>query len=148
MPFSRVLIAVLVLASPVCQARPLATEGLEIITATGPHRFAVEVADTSATRERGLMFRRRLGANRGMLFAFGAPQKVSFWMKNTLIPLDMLFVADGTIVSIARNAAPLSETPIPSGAPVTDVVELRGGRAAEIGAAPGDQVRALRRGGR
>ena len=137
------LIAGFVAVGAACQARPLPTETLEITTASGPHRFAVEVAATSAARERGLMFRRRLAANRGMLFEFGPPQSVSFWMKNTLIPLDMLFVDDGRIVSIARNATPLSETPIPSGAPVTDVIELRGGRAAEIAAAPGDRVRAL-----
>lgn len=130
-------------AGAACQARSLPTERLEIITASGPHRFAVEVAATPAARERGLMFRRRLAADRGMLFAFGPPQLVSFWMKNTLIPLDMLFVDDGRIVSIARSATPLSETPIPSGASVTDVIELRGGRAAEISAAPGDRVREL-----
>jgi len=131
-----------------CHARSLPTESLEITTASGPHRFAVEIAATAAARERGLMFRRRLAANRGMLFEFGPPQQVSFWMKNTLIPLDMLFVDSGRIVAIARNATPLSETPIPSGAPVTDVIELRGGRAAEIGAAPGDRVRELSARGR
>jgi hypothetical protein len=145
-PRSRLSFLILtVLAIGTAQARPLRTERLEVVTASGPHRFAVEVADTFATRERGLMFRKRLAPDRGMLFKFsGPPQRVSFWMKNTLIPLDMLFIADSRIVSIAENAVPLSETTIPSGAPVTEVVELPGGRAAEIGAAPGDAVRELR----
>jgi hypothetical protein len=123
-------------------ARALRVEPLDIITAQGVHHFKVEVADTPASRERGLMFRRHLAANQGMLFDFKTVQPVSFWMKNTLIPLDMVFVgADGRIVSIARNATPMSEAPISSAGPVLDVVELRGGRAAEIDAAPGDQVR-------
>ncbi len=124
--------------------KKLRVERLDIVTAAGVHHFKVEVADTFATRERGLMFRKRLAADRGMLFDFKKVQEqgVSFWMKNTLIPLDMVFIgADGRIVSIARNATPMSETPIASAGPVLDVLELRGGRAAEIEAAPGDQVR-------
>jgi uncharacterized protein len=119
----------------------LRTEPLSIATRQGVVRFRVEIADTAATRERGLMFRRHLAADGGMLFDFRTPQPVAFWMKNTLIPLDMIFIArDGRIVSIARNATPLSEAPIPSGGEVLGVLELRGGRAAEIGAEPGDQV--------
>jgi uncharacterized membrane protein (UPF0127 family) len=89
------------------------------------------------------MFRRRLAADRGMLFDFKTSQRVSFWMKNTLIPLDLVFIgADGRIVTIARQARPLDETPIPSGGDVLGVLEIRGGRAAEIDAAPGDHVQA------
>jgi hypothetical protein len=122
--------------------KKLRVERLDIVTMAGVQHFKVEVADTFATRERGLMYRRRLAADRGMLFDFKTVQPVSFWMKNTLIPLDMVFIgADGRIVSIARNATPLSETPIASSGPVLDVLELRGGRAAEIEAAPGDRVR-------
>jgi uncharacterized membrane protein (UPF0127 family) len=121
----------------------LRTEPLSIATAKGVARFTVEIADTDATRERGLMFRKSLGPHEGMLFDFQTPQSVSFWMKNTYIPLDMVFIAaDGRIVSIARNAVPFDESPIPSGGAVTGVLEIRGGRAAEIGAEPGDLVTA------
>ncbi|HEV2366071.1 MAG TPA: DUF192 domain-containing protein [Caulobacteraceae bacterium] len=122
--------------------RRLPTEPLTVATAKGVFRFTVEVADTEATRERGLMFRKSLAPDRGMLFDFKAPQQVAFWMKNTLIPLDMLFIsADGRVVSIAHGATPLSETPIPSAGPVLGVLEIRGGRAEAIGAEPGDLVR-------
>jgi len=142
---SRIVLAALaftaVAADEACAGR-LRVERLDVLTTAGVHHFKVEVADTPATQERGLMFRKSLAADRGMLFDFGSEQPVSFWMKNTLIPLDMLFIgADGRIVSIARNATPRSETPIASAGPVRDVLELRGGRAAEIGAAPGDRVR-------
>ncbi len=124
------------------QAQHLRAEPLDIQTARGDFHFTVEIADNDRARERGLMFRRSLAADRGMLFDFRVPQQVAFWMKNTLIPLDMLFIgADGRVVSIASNAAPLSLTPIPSGGEVLGVLELRGGRAAEIGAIPGDRVR-------
>lgn len=123
-------------------AKSLRVEPLDVVTARGVFHFEVEVADTDATREKGLMFRKSVAADRGMLFDFKAPRPVAFWMKNTLVPLDMLFIApDGHIVSIARGAVPLSEAPIPSGGTVLGVLELRGGRAAEMGAEPGDQVR-------
>lgn len=144
---TRILLAALAVAAlfagQAC-AQKLRVERLDIVTTAGVHHFKVEVADTVATRERGLMFRKSLAADRGMLFdfKFKTVQPVSFWMKDTLIPLDMVFIgADGRIVSIARNATPLSETPIASAGPVRDVLELRGGRAAEIEAAPGDRVR-------
>lgn len=121
--------------------KSLRTEPLEIATARGHYRFTVEMADTDLTREIGLMCRPSVAPERGMLFDFKTPQEVSFWMKNTITPLDMLFIArDGRIVSIARNAIPENETPIPSGGAVLGVLELRSGRAAEIGAAPGDRV--------
>ncbi len=120
----------------------LRTEPLEVITHKGAAHFTVEIAETEASREQGLMFRKHLTAKEGMLFDFKIPQPVAFWMKNTLIPLDMLFIAsDGRIVSIARNATPMSEAPIPSGGEVLGVLEIRGGRAAEIGAEPGDHVK-------
>jgi uncharacterized protein len=123
-------------------AKGLIVEPLDVVTARGVFHFKVEVADTDATREKGLMFRKVLAADKGMLFDFKAPRLVAFWMKNTLIPLDMLFIAaDGHIISIARDAVPLSEVPIPSGGAALGVLELRGGRAAEIGAQPGDRVR-------
>ena len=124
------------------RAVPLRTEPLEIVSAGRVHRFVVEIADTDATREQGLMFRKQMLPDRGMLFDFGSPQAVTFWMKNTIIPLDMIFIAgDGHVLSIARNAAPESEALIPSGGPILGVLELRGGRAAELGIKPGDEVR-------
>jgi uncharacterized membrane protein (UPF0127 family) len=120
----------------------LKVETLDIVTSHGAHRFRVEIADTPKTQERGLMFRRRLAADRGMLFDFKTAQPVTFWMKNTYIPLDMVFIgSDGRIVSIARNATPMSESLIASSGPVVEVLELPGGRAAQIDAAPGDLVR-------
>jgi len=132
------------LASPAAGARHvLKVEPLDVVTGHGVSHFKVEIADTDASREQGLMFRPALAADRGMLFDFKHVGSVAFWMKNTPVPLDMMFIAaDGRIVSIAHNATPLSETPIPSGGPVLGVLEVRGGRADEIGAAPGDTVRA------
>ena len=128
-------------------ARTLRVEPLDIITSQGVHHFKVEVADTPQTQERGLMYRRSLAPDRGMLFDFKTVQPVTFWMKNTYIPLDMVFIgADGRIVSIARNAVPMSESLISSAGPVLEVLELPGGRAAQIDALPGDRVRERRPG--
>lgn len=122
-------------------AKSLKTEPLEVVTAHGVFRFTVEIADTFASRERGLMFRTNLAPDRGMLFDFKHAQPVSFWMRNTVIPLDMVFIgADGRIISIARNATPMSDATISSGGDVLGVLEIRGGRAAEIDALPGDRV--------
>lgn len=116
-------------------------ESLEIVTRAGRHRFKVEIADDELERNRGLMFRRSLAADRGMLFIFPSERPVAFWMRNTLIPLDMIFVrADGTIRSIAHQTRPLDETPVPSGGPVLAVLELAGGRAQSLGVQPGDRI--------
>ncbi|MBA3810270.1 MAG: DUF192 domain-containing protein [Caulobacteraceae bacterium] len=124
------------------RTKTLAVEDLDVVTAHGVFHFKVEIADTDAAREKGLMFRKTLAADRGMLFDFKRAGPVAFWMKNTLIPLDMLFVGgDGHVISITRDAVPLSTTPIPAGGDALGVLELRGGRTAEIGAQPGDQVR-------
>jgi uncharacterized membrane protein (UPF0127 family) len=113
---------------------------LTIRSASGEHRFAAEVAATPEQQERGLMFRRELAPDHGMIFPYGPPQTVGFWMKNTLIPLDMLFIrADGTIARIA-TATPLSLDTVGSGEPVAAVLEIRGGRAAELGIRAGDRV--------
>jgi uncharacterized membrane protein (UPF0127 family) len=123
-------------------AKPAGFERLDVITATGCASFYVEIADDDAEREQGLMFRKSLAPDRGMLFDFHSPREVAFWMHNTLIPLDIIYVqADGTVLSIARNAMPLSDAPIPSGGPILGVLELPGGRAAEIGLLPGDQIK-------
>lgn len=125
------------------QAQPLLRmEWLTIATHTGAHRFHVEIADTPRSEEVGLMYRPPLPADRGMLFEMGPPQQADFWMKHCPTPLDMLFIAeDGRIIRIARNTTPYSEAGIESGGPITGVLELRGGRAAEIGARVGDYVR-------
>lgn len=113
---------------------------LTIHSANGKHRFTVEVASTSEQQSMGLMFRRSLGPNKGMIFPFDPPQFASFWMKNTLIPLDMIFIRpDGKIARIA-TATPLDETPVPSGDTVAAVLEIRGGRSAQLGIRAGDKV--------
>ena len=115
---------------------------LIIDTAKGPARFTVEMATTSSEQERGLMFRKTLAPDAGMLFDFGNEEMRAFWMKNTLIPLDMLFIkANGTVARIASNAKPLSEDSIPSYEPVRAVLEIPGGRAAQLGLKAGDIVR-------
>src|SRR6201987_4906288 len=114
---------------------------LEIATKGGVHVFAVEMASTPEEQMRGLMFRRELPEGQGMLFDFGQEQPTSFWMKNTYIPLDMIFIrADGRILRIAENAVPLSEALVPSGGPVRAVLEVKGGTAKKLGIAPGDRV--------
>lgn len=109
----------------------------------GLHTFNLEIAHKPVDVQMGLMFRKKMDKDHGMLFLMGPqPNEVSFWMKNTYLPLDMLFVArDGTIAHIHKNAVPLSETPIPSHAPVTGVIELNAGRADETGLRVGDKVR-------
>lgn len=112
-----------------------------IRTAKGAHRFNVEVARTPQEQEKGLMFRKELGADMGMLFPMAPPRTASFWMKDTLIPLDMLFIhTDGTIAFLQADAQPYALTPVSAGVPVAAVLELRGGRAAELGIAQGDRV--------
>jgi uncharacterized protein len=114
---------------------------VEIASKTGVHVFTVEIANTDATREKGLMYRKDLPEGRGMLFDFFSDQPVGFWMKNTYIPLDMIFIrSDGRIVNIAENTEPLSERVIPAGARVRAVLEVKGGTARRLGIQPGDQV--------
>jgi uncharacterized membrane protein (UPF0127 family) len=129
------------------EAAEAQTIPVTITSATGTHEFDVEVAKTPAEQERGLMFRTDIPEDGGMLFwpypADGGPPRVaSFWMKNTPSPLDIIFIRpDHTIARIAENATPYSTTPIASGEPVAAVLELRGGRAAELGIAENDAVR-------
>ena len=105
------------------------------------HAFRVEVARSDAEWNKGLMFRTAMGANEGMIFVGRAPQPASFWMKNTVIPLDIVFVGtDKRILNIGANAVPYSLAPVPSAGPVIAVLELNGGRAAQLGIGPGDRV--------
>lgn len=119
---------------------------LTIRSANGTHGFMVEQAKTEVEQQRGLMYRTDLTPDGGMLFwpyppDGGAPREASFWMKNTPSPLDIIYIrADRTIAHIAENTVPFSEVPIPSGEPVGAVLELMGGRAAELGIAEGDTV--------
>lgn len=125
----------------------LAKTELTVTTADGTaHRFVVEVAATEAQQQQGLMYRPPLSPDAGMLFApyppdGGPPRVANFWMRNTPSPLDILFIRpDRTIATIAENTVPFSEAPVPSGEPVSAVLELGGGRAAELGIAAGDKV--------
>ena len=122
-------------------AETAALEPLQIVTPKGRTKFMVEIADDDQERAQGLMYRKSLAPDRGMLFDFKTERSVSFWMRNTYIPLDMIFIrADGRIRSIARNTTPMSDQGVPSGGPVRAVLEIPGGRAAELGVLPGDRV--------
>ena len=115
---------------------------LTIASGGKTHRFTVEAARTPEEQATGLMNRSSLAPDRGMIFPFEAPRQASFWMKNTLIPLDIIFIrADGSIANIAANTVPLSLDPVYSEGPVAAVLELAGGRSAELGIKPGDTVK-------
>ena len=121
---------------------PGPVEPLEITTARGPIRLQVEVADDEAERAQGLMWRGSMPADRGMIFSFPRAEPQAFWMQNTYIPLDIIYIGDdGRIVSIAKNTQPLSEAPIPSGAPARGVLEINAGLSDRLGISPGDRVR-------
>jgi len=129
---------VLTLTGP---ARAAGEATIEIISKTGVHPFAVELATNDAERARGLMFRKQLPEGRGMLFDFQSAQLVSFWMHNTYISLDMIFIgSDGRILRISEDATPLSDQLIPSIYPVRAVLEVIAGTARKLGIAPGDRV--------
>ncbi len=118
------------------------TVPLSIETAKGARTFRVEVARTPEEQAKGLMYRTALAPDAGMIFPFDPPRPASFWMRNTYIPLDMLFIrADGTIAVIAANTTPLSLAPVESGEPVAAVLEIAGGRSAALGIREGDRVR-------
>ncbi len=139
--------ALLLPAAPALAADAAFAQGetgqLAIVTRSGArHPFIVEIANTPETRSRGLMFRRELPEGRGMLFEFGAREtEVSMWMKNTYIPLDMVFIrANGLINHIAENTTPFSEATISSNGPVKGVLEVIAGTARRLGIAAGDRV--------
>jgi uncharacterized membrane protein (UPF0127 family) len=124
-------------ASVSFEESPLTVDG-----ANGQFEFVVEMAVSPAQRSQGLMFRESLAEDRGMLFDFGTPpQRAAMWMRNTYVPLDMLFIdEDGQITQIAANTQPLSDAVIASREPVRAVLELRGGVSANLGIEPGDRV--------
>ena len=123
------------------QTAQAGTEPLQIVTASGAHRFAVEVMRTDEERARGLMFRRFMPADRGMLFDFKREETVMMWMKNTFIPLDMVFISrNGLVVSVTENTEPMSERTISSGGQAYAVLEINAGIAARLGLKAGDRI--------
>ncbi len=119
-----------------------ATEQLVVDTAAGPVRLRVEIADDEQERNRGLMFRETLADDAGMLFDFPEPEHASFWMRNTVLSLDIIFIGiDGRILNIAESTTPYSEAPIPAAGLTRGVLEIRAGRAEALGIRPGDRVR-------
>lgn len=123
------------------QARPVSEKTLDIVTASGRHTFNVDVMRTDADRAKGLMFRQSMPQDYGMLFDFGADIPVSMWMKNTYIPLDMIFIfRDGTIHRIAQRTEPHSERTISSLTPVRAVLEVNAGVSEKLGLKSGDRI--------
>ena len=141
-------LVVLLLLLPAIAAPPVfaqlaqyPTAPLTIVTASGPHKFTVELATTPGQMEQGLMFRKSLAPHAGMLFDYRTPSMAAMWMKNTLIPLDMLFVdQQGRIINIHERAVPGSLDPIAAAGPARAVIELNGGTAGHLGIKPGDRV--------
>lgn len=134
-----VVIALCVFAGT--DARAASVQPLEIVTKNGVQVFSVEIATTEQEKETGLMYRKELPDGKGMLFDFSPEQQVSMWMKNTYIPLDMIFIrADGRILRIAENTEPLSTKIISSGGLAKGVLEVIGGTAKKYGIEPGDRV--------
>lgn len=148
-------LAMVLYGAAACSAGPgegaaiLSAKQVEVAikTADGSvHKFRAELARTTVEQAKGLMYRTRIADDGGMLFHpypadGGPPREATFWMKDTPSPLDILFIrADRTIARIAENTTPYSQAPIPSGEPVSAVLELRGGRTAELGIAEGDRV--------
>ncbi|HWV20520.1 MAG TPA: DUF192 domain-containing protein [Devosia sp.] len=137
--------ALAVAATMIAVSLPLAAcsdeSKLTIHSAGGDHTFNIEVVDTAKSRAQGLMYRQELAPDAGMLFDFLAEQSVSFWMRNTFIPLDMLFITgEGVVKNIHVNARPHDPTGIPSDGPVQFVLEIPGGRSVELGIKAGDTV--------
>jgi len=141
------LLLLLAAAPPIAPAaadesqKGLPVEKLVVTSGDREHVFSVEVASTDSQRAMGLMFREEMAADQGMLFVFEAEGERYFWMKNTPLPLDIVYIAEnGKIVSIAADTVPFSTDAIPSGAPAKYVLELNAGTAEERGIEPGDKV--------
>lgn len=133
---------ILVAATGAAALEKFATGTLSVVSAKGEHSFTVEIAKTPKQQSQGLMYRRKMAADAGMLFVYERPQSVSYWMKNTFIPLDMIFIGkDGRIESIRQRTVPQSLTPVRSRGKVLAVLELNGGTVSRLGIKPGDAVR-------
>jgi uncharacterized protein len=140
-PAAAALLAVAVGIALFTQAQAAGRATIEIVSKSGVHAFNVQLATNDAERERGLMFVKQLPEGQGMLFDFQHDQEVSFWMHNTYIPLDMIFIgSNGQILHIAQNAKPMSDALIPSRYPVRFVLEVIAGTADKFGIAVGDKV--------
>ena len=140
-PLSALLLLIGASASLAQQLQSFPTADLTIETAGGPRKLHVELATSPPQLEQGLMFRRTLAPDAGMLFDFKTPSPVSMWMKNTFIPLDMVFIdAGGRIINIAERTVPQSLDPVAAAGPARAVLEVNGGTAARLGIKPGDRV--------
>ena len=129
------------LAQPLGRATAAGTDTVVLKTESGEHSYTVEIADTDRERAMGLMFRRSLPEKSGMIFLYDPPQRVGMWMRNTYIPLDMVFItAEGTVRRVEADTEPFSTDLIRSGGEVAAVLELNAGQAAKIGVKPGDRV--------
>ena len=123
------------------RAAPCEAGRIHLLTGDGRVSFAVELALTPEAQSRGLMFRPELAGDAGMLFVYPTPRTARFWMKNTMIPLDMIFLRDdGTVANVAAETRPYSRTPHASEGAVRAVLEINGGLAAELGIGPGTQA--------
>jgi uncharacterized membrane protein (UPF0127 family) len=144
-----VVVLALLVAGLAHSAHAMRLEKLKLITQGAEHVIDVEVTETLAEKAQGLMFRTRLPDTSGMLFFYETPQEITMWMRNTYIPLDMVFIrADGTVHRIERGAEPLSDRIIYSGGPVSAVLEMAGGATERLGLKPGDRIRHPLFGGR
>ena len=139
---SGVFCGVMMLAPVVAFAQDCAPDRVDIRGPGGQQRFTVEVADDGAERAQGLMFRESMPSSSGMLFVYDAPQRAAFWMKNTLIPLDMIFADEtGRVRKVHSNAIPGDTTPIEGGDGIRFVLEINGGLAARMGIVEGAELR-------
>ncbi len=129
-------------APPVdCPNTGLKTQKLRLETASGTHHYTLEIAATEAQQECGLMFRKVMARKRGMVFPMNPPRRATFWMENTVLPLDLIFVGpDDRVLSIAANAKPFSRDILDAGGLTSAVIELNAGEAARIGLKAGDRM--------
>lgn len=138
----QVLMAVIALAGAAPAWAACTPGAVDLKGPRGVARFSVELVDTDATRSRGLMFREKMATSAGMLFVYDRPGRAVFWMKNTLIPLDMIFAdVTGTVLRVHENAIPHDETPIDGGGDVLAVLEINGGLARRLGIGSGTVMR-------
>ena len=138
----KIMVVLIALCAPLgAIAQDLPYKNLEIVTSSGPHSFEVEIADSDATRRKGLMHRAKMAPDAGMLFIYNKPRQITMWMKNTPLSLDMIFILpDGKVAGIAANTVPYSLDYIYSGLEVIGVLEVIAGTAKRIALKPGDKI--------